>query len=133
VVQHLPKRYYHRRASYTPDGRRRDYWVFTRRATLHHLGDVTIVLSKKRRKDGPQGVKMLVTNLPEASAGAIGSIYAWRWGIELFQSQDIKFTRGYFFSWSATTGCSSKGNTWCTSTAPSGCTTTFSTSSWTTA
>jgi hypothetical protein len=52
---------------------------------------------------------------------------------ELFQSQDIKFTREAFFFWSAATGGSSKGNTWCTSTAPSGCTTTFSTSSWTTA
>jgi hypothetical protein len=28
-------------------------------------------------------VKILVTNLPAASAGVICSIYAWRWGIEL--------------------------------------------------
>jgi hypothetical protein len=49
LVQHLPKSCYHRRASYKPDGRRQDYWVFARRATLHNLGDVTIVLSKKRR------------------------------------------------------------------------------------
>jgi hypothetical protein len=82
LVQHLPKRCYYRRASHKPDGRRRDYWVFTRRATLHNLGDVTIVLSKKRRNDGPKGVKILVTNLPEASVGAICSIYARRWGIE---------------------------------------------------
>ena len=60
-----------------------DYWVFLRRATLHNLGDVTIVLSKKRRNDGPKGVKILVTNLTEASAGAILSIYAWRWGVEV--------------------------------------------------
>lgn len=83
VVQHLPKTCYHRRASHKPDGRRRDYWVFLRRATLHNLGDVTIVLSKKRRNDGPKGVKILVTNLTEASAGAILSIYAWRWGVEV--------------------------------------------------
>jgi hypothetical protein len=37
--------------------------------------------------------------------------YRLRWAIELFQSQDIKFTRGTFFFWSATTGGSSKGNT----------------------
>jgi hypothetical protein len=43
--QHLPKSCYYRRASAKPDGRRQDYWVFTRRATLHNLGDVTIVLS----------------------------------------------------------------------------------------
>jgi hypothetical protein len=83
LVQHLPKTCYARRASHKPDGRRRDYWVFLRRASLHNLGDVTIVLSKKRRNDGPKGVKILVTNLTEASAGAILSIYAWRWGVEV--------------------------------------------------
>jgi Transposase DDE domain len=83
LVQHLPKSCYYRRASYKPDGRRKDYWVFARRATLHNLGDVTIVLSKKRRNDGPKGVKIIVTNLTEASAGAILSIYARRWGVEL--------------------------------------------------
>jgi hypothetical protein len=83
LVQHLPKSCYYRRASHKPDGRRQDYWVFTRHATLHQLGDVTIVLSKKRRNDGPKGVKIIVTNLTEASAGAILSIYARRWGVEL--------------------------------------------------
>jgi transposase len=83
LVQHLPKSRYARRASHKPDGRRRDYWVFTRRATLHNLGDVTLVLSKKRRHDGPKGVKIIVTNRTEASAGAILSIYAWRWGVEV--------------------------------------------------
>jgi hypothetical protein len=83
LVQHLPKSCYDRRASHKPDGRRQDYWVFTRRATLHKWGDVTIVLSKKRRNQGPKGVKIIVTNLLEASAGGILSIYAWRWGIEV--------------------------------------------------
>jgi len=83
LVQHLPKSCYYRRASHKPDGRRQDYWVFTRRATLHKLGDVTIVLSKKRRNDGPKKVKIIVTNLMEAHAGAILSMYAWRWGVEV--------------------------------------------------
>jgi hypothetical protein len=83
LVQHLPKSWYYRRASHKPDGRRRDYWVFTRRATLHNLGDVTLVLSKKRRNDGPKGVKIIVTNLTEASVGAVLSMYAWRWGVEV--------------------------------------------------
>src|SRR5262245_62564969 len=82
LVQHLPKTCYSRRASTKPDGRRRDYWVFTRRATLHNLGDVTMVLSKKRRNDGPKQVKIIVTNLTEARAGVILSIYARRWGVE---------------------------------------------------
>ena len=80
LVQHLPKSCDARRASHKPDGRRRAYWGFLRRATLHHLGAVTIVLSKKRRNDGPKGVNIIVTNRPEASAGGILSMYAWRWG-----------------------------------------------------
>lgn len=83
LVQPLPKSCYYRRASYKPDDRRRDYWVFARRATLHQLGDVTIVLSKKRRNEGPKQVKIIVTNLTEVSAGGILSIYARRWGVEL--------------------------------------------------
>jgi hypothetical protein len=59
------------RASSQPDGRRCDYWVFKRRATLNHMGDVTIVLSKKRRNEGLKQVKRFVTNLTEARAGAI--------------------------------------------------------------
>jgi hypothetical protein len=77
LVQHVPKSCYHYRTSHTPDGHRHDYWVCLRRAPLHNLGDVTMVLSKKRRNDGPKGVKMLVTNLPEASAGVVLSMYAW--------------------------------------------------------
>ena len=83
LISHLPQSCDSRRASHKPDGRRRDYWVFLRRATLHNLGDVTIVLSKTRRHDGPKGVKSIVTNLTEASAGAILSLYAWRWGGEV--------------------------------------------------
>jgi hypothetical protein len=38
-------------------------------------------LSKKRRNDGPKGVTIIVTNLTEVSAGAVLSMYAWRWGV----------------------------------------------------
>jgi hypothetical protein len=82
LVHHLPQSCYYRRASHKPDGHRRDYWVFLRHATLHNLGDVPIVLSKKRRNDGPKGAKIIVTNLTEARAGVILSMYAWRWGVE---------------------------------------------------
>ena len=71
LVQHLPKSQYRRRATYKPDGRRQDYWVFMRHAELHQLGDVTIVLSKKRRNFGPKRVKIIVTNLLDVSASAI--------------------------------------------------------------
>jgi Transposase DDE domain len=83
LVQHLPKSLYRRRATYKPDGRRQDYWVFMRHAELHQLGDVTIVLSKKRRNFGPKRVKIIVTNLLDASASVILSHYAVRWGVEL--------------------------------------------------
>ena len=83
LVQHLPKSCYYRRASAKPDGRRQDYWVFVRHATLHNLGDVTMVLSKKRRNRGPNQVKIIVTNLTGATVGTILSIYARRWGVEL--------------------------------------------------
>ena len=82
-VQYLPKSLYRRRATYKPDGKRQDYWVFMRQAALHQLGDVTIVLSKKRRNYGPKRVKIIVTNLLDASASAILSHYAVRWGVEL--------------------------------------------------
>jgi len=85
LVTHLPKSRYRRVASYKPDGRRRDYWVFSRPAQLHQLGDVTIVLSKQRRNYGPKRTKILVTNLQGAQAkvGAILSCYARRWDIEV--------------------------------------------------
>jgi hypothetical protein len=43
LMRYLPKSAYRRRAIYKPDGRRCDYWVFEKRATLHNLGDVTMV------------------------------------------------------------------------------------------
>jgi hypothetical protein len=83
MVQHLPKSRYRRRATYKPDGRRQDYWVYMRHAELHQLGDVTIVLSKKRRNLGPNRVKIIVTNLLDVSASVVISQYSIRWAVEL--------------------------------------------------
>ena len=83
LMRHLPKSAYRRRATYKPDGRRCDYWVFEKRATLHHLGDVTMVLSKKRRHAGPNQVRLFVTNLKDVKASTVLSLYAWRWGVEV--------------------------------------------------
>jgi hypothetical protein len=82
-VQHLPKSRDRRRATYKPDGRRQDYWVYMRHAELHQLGDVTIVLSKKRRNLGPNRVKIIVTNLLDVSASVVISQYSIRWVVEL--------------------------------------------------
>jgi Transposase DDE domain len=67
-ARHLPQSRYRRVASSTPDQRRRDDWVFVRGAELKLLGDVTVLLSKKRRNSGPQQGKVLVTHLDNASA-----------------------------------------------------------------
>jgi Transposase DDE domain len=83
LARHLPKSRYHRLASYTPDRRRRDYWVFVRRAELKVLGDVTILLSKRRRNSGPQQVKLIVTNLDSPSATQILNTYSRRWSVEV--------------------------------------------------
>ena len=83
LARHLPRSRYHRIASYTPDRRRRDYWVFVRRAELKVLGDVTIILSKRRRNSGPRQVKLMVTNLDSASARQSLNTYSRRWSVEV--------------------------------------------------
>lgn len=82
-VKHLPKSSYRRMKTEKPDGRRRDYWVYEKQASLRGLGDVTIVLSKQRRNDGPKRVKIIVTNLRQAAASRVLGYYARRWGIEV--------------------------------------------------
>jgi hypothetical protein len=83
LANHLPRKRYRKVASYKPDGRRRDYWVFIRPAQLNTLGDVTILLSKRRLNDGPKKIKLIVTNLEDQSAGQMLSHYCRRWAVEL--------------------------------------------------
>jgi hypothetical protein len=64
--------------------RRRTFGVYAKRVRLRHLGDVTVVLSKCRRNNGPKQTKILVTNLPgTVTARAIVGVYLRRWCIEL--------------------------------------------------
>ena len=79
----LPKKFYRRVASYKFDGRRRDYWTFRRSAKLSLLGQVTVVVSKRRFNDPPHKIKLLVTNLLEASTGEILSHFSRRWMVEV--------------------------------------------------
>ena len=83
LARHPPQSCYHRVACYKPDHRRKDYWVFRRAARVQHLGDVTILLSKRRRNSGPKQMKLIVTNLNEAKTGEILSHFARRWGVEV--------------------------------------------------
>ena len=83
LITHLPKPHYRRCwGPLDEPGRRRTYGTFTKRARLRHVGDVTIILSKKRRNDGPKATKILVTNLPEAKARQVVDIYRRRWSVE---------------------------------------------------
>jgi transposase len=54
-----------------------------RRAHLNTLGDVTILLSKRRRNESPKKIKLIVTNLNDQSAGQILSLYSRRWAVEV--------------------------------------------------
>jgi hypothetical protein len=53
------------------------------RVCVRHVGDVTVVLSKKGRNVGPHNTKLLVTNLAELTPRQVVSIYQKRWAIEL--------------------------------------------------
>jgi hypothetical protein len=83
-ARHTTHGCYQRYVAHKPDGRRKYYWVYRRTARVRHLGHVTILLSKRRRNDGPQRIKLLVTNLAEATTtGTILSHYPRRWGVEV--------------------------------------------------
>src|ERR1700739_3043515 len=59
-------------------------WTFAKSTTLRAVRDVTVVLSKRRRNDCPKQNKVLVTNLPHATAHGTAACYLRRWPVELF-------------------------------------------------
>jgi transposase len=84
LVTHVPKQ--HDRRCWVPEdepGRRRTYRTYTKQACLRHIGEVTMVLSKPRRHDGPNATKILVTNLPAVTARQVVDVYRRRWAVEL--------------------------------------------------
>ena len=85
LVTHLPRNLYSR--TWIPkeiEGQgRKTFWIYGKRLCLCHVGDVTMVLSKKGRNVGPKNTKILVTNLPELTPRQVVSIYQKRWAIEL--------------------------------------------------
>jgi hypothetical protein len=85
IVTHLPLHYYrHARVPpLIPQARGRVFWTFAKRAQLCHVGDVTVILSRRRRNHSPKQTKLLVTNLPLATARMIVAIYLRRWPVEL--------------------------------------------------
>ena len=85
VVTHLPIHHYRqvRVPLVVPNPRRRVLWTFAKRAELRQVGDVTVVLSRRRRNDSPKHTKLLVTNLPQATAHLTVALYLRRWPVEL--------------------------------------------------
>jgi hypothetical protein len=91
LVTHLPRRQYSQvRIPTVNTQHRRTFWVYAKRARLRHLGDVTVVLSKRRRNVGPQQTTILVTNLPESvTAREMVGVYRRRWWVGLL-CRDLK-------------------------------------------
>lgn len=63
--------------------RQKCYWTFSKAVQLRDVGEVTIVLSKKRRNCGPKNTKVIVTNLPDPDAKTVLNIYQKRFLIEV--------------------------------------------------
>jgi hypothetical protein len=85
LVTHLPRWKYTQMRMPTVNTRpRRTFWVDVKRARRRHWGDVTVVLSQRRRHDGPKQTTILVTNLPESvTAREIVGVYRRRWWVEV--------------------------------------------------
>jgi Transposase DDE domain len=85
IVTHLPIHHYRqvRVSPLIPPARHRVFWTFVKQAHLRHIGDVTVLLSRRRRNDSPKQTKLLVTNLPMATARLIVAIYLRRWPVEI--------------------------------------------------
>jgi Transposase DDE domain len=85
VVTHLPIHHYRKVCLplLVPSARRRVFWTFAKRAQLRQVGDVTVVLSRRRRNDSPKQTKLLVTTLPQATAHTTVACYLRRWPVEL--------------------------------------------------
>jgi Transposase DDE domain len=85
LVTHLPVHHYRkvRLPLFVASPQRRVFWTFAKRAQLRQVGDVTVVLSRRRRNDSPKHTKLLVTNLPQATAHTTVACYLRRWPVEL--------------------------------------------------
>jgi hypothetical protein len=85
LVKHTPHSCYRQTwIPRLPDHKgRKTFWIFEKLTRLKHLGDVTVVLTKKGRNVGPQNTKLLVTNLLELTGRQVIDIYQRRWAIEI--------------------------------------------------
>jgi hypothetical protein len=56
---------------------------YLRRAQLNVLGDVTVLIPKRRRNDGPTKIRLIVTNLDVENTGETLNVYARQWAVEV--------------------------------------------------
>jgi hypothetical protein len=84
LVTHVPQKYYQCTRVPRAHGRkgRQTFWTYSTRLCLRHVGDVTVVLSKKGRNMSPQHTKILVTNLAALTPSQVVCISQKRWAIE---------------------------------------------------
>jgi Transposase DDE domain len=84
LVTHVPRQYYQRtRVPRLPGAHGcKTFWTFSKRLCLRHIGDVTVVLSKRGRNVSPKHTKILVTNLDEWIPRQVVSAYQRRWPVE---------------------------------------------------
>jgi len=84
LVTHLPRKYSQRtRVPRLPGAKGcKTFWVYSTRLCLRHIGDVTVVLSKRGRNLGPKHTKILVTNLDEWIPRQVVGAYQRRWPVE---------------------------------------------------
>jgi Transposase DDE domain len=84
LVTHLPRIYYQRtRVPRLPGAQGcKTFWVYSTRLCLRHIGDVTVVLSKRGRNLGPKQTKILVTNLAEWTRRQVVGAYPRRGPVE---------------------------------------------------
>jgi hypothetical protein len=84
LVTHLPRKYYQRiRVPRLPGAKGcKTFWVYSICLCLRHIGDVTVVLSKRGRNLGPKQTKILVTNLDEWIPRQVVGAYQRRWPVE---------------------------------------------------
>jgi hypothetical protein len=94
LVTHLPRTYYQRTRILRLPGAQgsKTFWVYSKRLCLRHIGDVTVVLSKKGRNLGPKQTKILVTNLDEWTWRQVVCAYQRRWPVEIDQSCNLRRT-----------------------------------------
>lgn len=85
LAYHLPRSRYKKIVIPAEPGicKKKVFWVYSTTVTLDHIGEVTIVLSKKGPNTSPKNIKVLVTNLQGADAKKIVAIYCRRWSVEV--------------------------------------------------